>query len=72
MDCTELHSLLSEKRLAELTPAQRKAVAVHVAACPACRDTWGLNQDSQVLHNAIKAALGRKPETGPSAPPPDS
>ena len=72
MDCGGLHRLLSEKCLAELTVKEREAVAAHVAGCPACRDKWGLNHQSQILHNAIKAALGRKPGDGPSASPPGS
>ena len=72
MDCGDLHRLLSDKRLAELTSAERKAVADHVAACPACKDKWGLNQNSQALHNAIKAMVRRKSGDGPCAPGPGS
>ena len=52
MNCKELEQLLSEGVLAELTPAQREAVAAHVSECAACREKWGLDQQSQDLHDA--------------------
>ena len=55
MDCKELEALLSQRTLAELAPDERAAVAAHVDACPACREKWGLDQQSQVLHDSAKA-----------------
>jgi len=52
MDCSELERLLSGRRLSALDPEQRAAVAAHVGACQACRDRWGLDQQSQVFHGA--------------------
>jgi hypothetical protein len=70
MNCRELAALLTAKRFAELTSEQRKAVAEHVSACFTCKGRWGLNSDSQVLHDAIKAMRQRKPGDGPSPSPP--
>jgi len=58
MDCQELTDLLASHLLAELTPEQRMAVAVHVAQCEACREAHGLDQQSQELHDAVKALGG--------------
>ena len=54
MDCQELDRLLEEHPLAALSPEQRQAVAAHVADCERCRQMWGLDQHSQVLHDAAK------------------
>ena len=54
MDCQELDRLLEEHPLAALSPEQRQAVAAHVADCERCRQKWGLDQHSQVLHDAAK------------------
>ncbi len=72
MNCRELGALLTAKRLAELTQEERKAVADHVAACPACKGRWGLDQNSQALHDSMKAMRRRKPGHSVSTPAPGS
>jgi len=55
MNCRELEQLLSDRVLAELTQDQRAAVAAHVAECSACRQEHGLDEQSQELHDTVKA-----------------
>jgi serine/threonine-protein kinase len=55
MDCRELEKVLSDHSLAELSLEQQEAVAAHVDGCDACREKWGLDQQSRVLHTAAKA-----------------
>ncbi len=54
MDCKELTDILSDKVLAELTAHERAGVAAHVAECSACKQEWGLDQESQDLHTAAE------------------
>jgi len=58
MQCNDLEALLSEHPLAELTADQRAEVAAHVEACQACREKWGLDQQSQAFHEAARPLHG--------------
>ena len=77
MDCKELADLLSDKVLAELTSHERAVVAAHVAECSACKQEWGLDQESQDLHvaagildthNSVKDAVMARINGGDAVP----
>ncbi|HUT34950.1 MAG TPA: protein kinase, partial [Planctomycetota bacterium] len=82
MQCKDLETLLSQHLLAELTSQQRAAVAAHMEACPACRERWGLDQQSQALHDAAKplrpnasvkeAVMARLDDAEKPTPPPNA
>ena len=55
MTCKQLERLLSNATLADLTPEQRQAVAVHAERCDKCRDKWGFDRRSQVFHAKAQA-----------------
>jgi len=53
MTCEELQALLADQCLAELTLEERDAVGAHVVSCAACRQTHGLDTQSQALHDGF-------------------
>lgn len=53
MNCADLNQLLSERSVGELDSKQRAAVDSHVATCDACREKWGRDAESQMLHDAV-------------------
>ncbi len=56
MDCKDLAALMGAKPLAALTPAERAAVASHLAGCEACRGRWDPTLRSQELYEAVRPA----------------
>ncbi|NQT85254.1 protein kinase [bacterium] len=50
MDCNELEELLTGRSVLDLSDEERDAVASHVSACEPCWVKWGLDEDSQSLH----------------------
>ncbi|MBM4039871.1 MAG: DUF1080 domain-containing protein [Planctomycetes bacterium] len=60
MRCEDVAELLSGRTLAELSCVENAAVSAHLAACPACREKWALDGQSQELHEAIQALRVRE------------
>ena len=56
--CEVLAQILSGRVLAELTREERATVASHVQECQACRERWGLDEQSQELHDDAKSLKG--------------
>ncbi len=60
MRCEDVERLLSGQTLAELPGVENAAVGAHLASCPACREKWGLDGQSQEFHEAIRALRPRE------------
>ncbi len=60
MRCEDVERLLSGQTVAEPSAAENAAIEDHLASCQACKERWGLAEQSQELHDAAKALRARQ------------